>query len=247
MWRSGMTDEQGTKPIPKWQRFLGENLSSLIIPMPKCEKPTLTEYIEENSKLLSALGVFLGLSVFANNLVDKGIGANNLADKGMARLLSFLLFTLGVLIYFELMRNFRWFSWYARIAMFRDVLTLSMFAFIYVYVKMFYPFLLAYLYMAAGIMGLLIAYVIVQAAIRWIFRRSWFRGLNLRAREVLIPTFGGLSPSASLCSSISTTKTLSCRPRRYLVVAVRVYACCADGASLSGLRTTRPEGQRSRR
>ena len=178
-----MADEQGTKPIPKWQRFLRENLSSLIIPMPTGGKSTLTEYIEENSKLLCAAGLFLGLSVFANNL----------ADKEMGRLLSFLLFTLGVLVFVELMRNFRGFNWYGRIAMFRDVLTLSMFAFVYVYVKMYYPFLLVYLYMAAGMIGLLIAYVIVQAAIRWVFRRSWFRGLNQRAREEFIPTFGGMS------------------------------------------------------
>lgn len=178
-----MADEQGTKPIPKWQRFLRENLSSLIIPMPTGGKSTLTEYIEENSKLLSAAGLFLGLSVFANNL----------ADKEMGRLLSFLLFTLGVLVFVELMRNFRGFNWYGRIAMFRDVLTLSMFAFVYVYVKMYYPFLLVYLYMAAGMIGLLIAYVIVQSAIRWVFRRSWFRGLNQRAREEFIPTFGGMS------------------------------------------------------
>jgi hypothetical protein len=186
-----MADEQGTKPIPKWQRFLRENLSSLIIPMPTGGKSTLTEYIEENSKLLSAAGLFLGLSVFANNL----------ADKEMGRLLSFLLFTLGVLVFFELMRNFRGFNWYGRIAMFRDVLTLSMFAFVYVYVKMYYPFLLVYLYMAAGMIGLLIAYVIVQAAIRWVFRRSWFRGLDQRAREEFIPTFGGMSLIA-LCGFV---------------------------------------------
>jgi hypothetical protein len=191
LWRCGMADEQGTKPIPKWQRFLRENLSSLIIPMPTGGKSTLTEYIEENSKLLSAAGLFLGLSVFANNL----------ADKEMGRLLSFLLFTLGVLVFVELMRNFRGFNWYGRIAMFRDVLTLSMFAFVYVYVKMYYPFLLVYLYMAAGMIGLLIAYVIVQSAIRWVFRRSWFRGLNQRAREEFIPTFGGMSLIA-LCGFV---------------------------------------------
>lgn len=187
-------------PIPKWQRFLRENLSSLMIPMPTGGKTTLTQYIEENGKLLSALGVFLGLSVFANNLVDKGV-ANDVAYKDIARLLSFLLFTLGVLVFFELMRNFRGFDWYGRIAMFRDVLTLAMFAFVYVYVRMFYPFLLAYLYMAAGIVALLIAYVIAQAAIRWVFRKSWFRWLDQRAREEFIPTFGGMALIA-LCGFI---------------------------------------------
>ena len=68
----------------------------------------MTEYIDENSKLLSALGLFLGLSVFANNLPDKGI----------ARFLSFLLFTLGLLVFFELMRNFAAFDWYGRINQF---------------------------------------------------------------------------------------------------------------------------------
>ena len=178
-----MADEQVTQPKSKWQVFLRENLSSLIIPMPTGGKSTLTEYIDENGKLLSALGLFLGLSVFANNL----------ADKQMARLLSFLLFTLGVLVFFELMRNFRAFNWYGRIYWFREVLTLSMFVFIYIYVKTYYPFLLVYLFMAAGVIALLIAYVVVQATIRWVFRMSWFKGLNPRAREVLIPTFGGLS------------------------------------------------------
>jgi hypothetical protein len=188
-----MNDEQISHPIPKWQTFLRENLSSLMIPMPTGGKSTLTEYIEENGKLLSALGLFLGLSVFANNLVDKGVAASNLADKGIGRLLSFLLFTLGVLIFFELMRNFRAFSWYGKIFWFREILTLSMFVFIYVYVKMYYPFLLAYLFMAAGVVGLLIAYVLAQATLRWIFRRSWLRGLNQRAREEFIPKFGGMS------------------------------------------------------
>lgn len=178
-----MADEQITHPIPKWQKFLRENLSSLVIPMPTRGKSTLTEYIEENGKLLSALGLFLGLSVFANNL----------ADKAIARLLSFLLFTLGVLVFFELMRNFRGFNWHGKIFWFREVLTLSMFVFIYVYAKMYYPFLLASLFMAAGVIGLLIVYVLVQATLRWVFRRSWFRGLNQRAREEFIPTFGGMS------------------------------------------------------
>jgi hypothetical protein len=188
-----MGDEQVRQPIPKWQRLLLENLSSLMLPMPTGGKSTLTEYIEENSKLLSALGLFLGLSVFANNLVDKGVAANNVADKGIARLLSFLLFTLGVLIFFELMRNFRAFNWYGKIFWFREILTFSMFVFIYVYVKMYYPFLLAYLLMVAGVISLLIAYVLTQATLRWVFRKSWFRGLNQRAREEFIPTFGGMS------------------------------------------------------
>src|ERR1700751_5570354 len=105
-----MADEQVTTPPSKLQQFLGENLSSLALPrMPGGGKSTLTEYLDENGKLLSALGLFLGLSVFANNLADKEVG----------RLLSFLLFTLGLLIFLELMRNFRAFDFYGKIYWFR--------------------------------------------------------------------------------------------------------------------------------
>jgi hypothetical protein len=178
-----MTDDQMTRTKSKLGQFLGENLSPIAYPMPTGGKSTLTEYIDENSKLLSALGLFLGLSVFANNLPDKGI----------ARFLSFLLFTLGLLVFFELMRNFAAFNWYGRIFWFREVLTLSMLVFIYFYAKTYYPFLLAYVFMAAGVFGLVVVFVIFQATVRWVFRRSWFKSLNPRTREFFIPVFGGLS------------------------------------------------------
>jgi hypothetical protein len=169
---------------PKWLQLLRQNLSPLVISVPTGgSKSTLTEYIDENGKLLSALGLFLGLSVIANNL----------ADKEMARFLSFLLFTLGLLVFFELMRNFRDFDYYGKIFWFRVVLTLSMFAFIYMYVKTYYTFLLEYLSLAAALFGVLGAFVIFQALIRWVLRMSWFRSLNPRARDFFIPVFGAMS------------------------------------------------------
>src|SRR5205814_5698536 len=66
------TSEGPITPRSKWLQFLQQNLSPLAIPMPTGGKSTLTEYIDENGKLLSALGLFLGLSVFANNLAEKG-------------------------------------------------------------------------------------------------------------------------------------------------------------------------------
>jgi len=176
------SEEPITQPRSKWLQFLQQNLSPLVIPMPTGGKSTLTEYIDENGKLLSALGLFFGLSVVVNNL----------ADKGTAGFLSFLLFTLGMLVFFELMRNFREFDWHGGTSWFRSVLTLSMFVFIYIYVKTYYSFLLAYLSLAAGVLGVLIAFVIFQALIRWVFRMSWFRRLNPRAREFFIPVFGGM-------------------------------------------------------
>src|SRR5437667_4323908 len=156
------TSEGPITPRSKWLQFLQQNLSPLAIPMPTGGKSTLTEYIHENGKLLSALGLILGLSVFANNL----------AEKGTARFLSFLLFTLGVLVFFELMRNFREFDWHGKTYWFREVLTFSIFVFIYSYVKTYDSFLLAYFFGAAGVLSLLVAFVSFRALMRWVFRMS---------------------------------------------------------------------------
>ncbi len=172
------------KSPPKWRRFFQQNLSPLMNKgMPTGPKSTLSEFIEDNSKLISTLGVFLGLSVFANNL----------PDKGAARLLSFLLFTLGVLVFFELVRKFSEFDWYGRIQTFREVLTLAMFVFVYLYVKAYYPFLLAWFLMAAGMFAILVVFVLAQSFVRWVFKMPLFKGLGQRAREDLIPLFGGMS------------------------------------------------------
>jgi hypothetical protein len=98
-----------------------------------------------------------------------------------------------MLVFFELVRNFREFDWHGGTSWFRSVLTLSMFMFIYIYVKTYYAFLLEYLFLAASIIGVLVAFVILQATIRWVFKMAWFKSLNPRTREFFIPVFGAMS------------------------------------------------------
>jgi small-conductance mechanosensitive channel len=176
--------QEQAQPNSKWRQFIQKNLWSLAYEeMPRGGKSTLTEFIELNSKLISTLGVFLGLSVFANNL----------PDKGAAHFLSFLLFTLGVLVFFELSRNFRGFDYYGKIYWFREVLWLSMLVFVYIYAKMYFPFLATGFVWLVMLFAFLVTFMLVQALIRWAFRMPWFKGLNQRARDQFIPVFGGLS------------------------------------------------------
>lgn len=57
--------------------------------------------------------------------------------------------------------------------------------------KTYYPLLAAWFFMLATVFALLVVFVLVQALIRWVFRISWFKGVNQRAREEFIPCLGG--------------------------------------------------------
>ncbi len=59
-------------------------------------KPTLTRFIEDNHKLISTLAILAALSAFSNNLPEKGYG----------KILSFLFFTLSLLVCVEIELNF---------------------------------------------------------------------------------------------------------------------------------------------
>lgn len=62
----------------------------------KLKKPSLTDYIEENQKLISVLGVFAALSVFSLTFSIKAIGY----------VLSFVFLTLTVIVWIELWTKF---------------------------------------------------------------------------------------------------------------------------------------------
>ena len=162
--------------------MVGESLSVLVIPTPTGGKTTITEFIEGSSKLISVLGVFFALSVFANNLPDKATG----------RFLSFLLFTLAIMLFIELLRNFAEFDWHGKIFWFREVLTLSALVFVYIYAKTYYPFLLGFVGMMVMVLAFVIVFVLFQVVIRLVLKMSWFRKLNPRARSIFIPAFGAI-------------------------------------------------------
>jgi hypothetical protein len=58
--------------------------------------PTLTSFIEENHRLLTVLGVFTALTIFASNLPVKPLGG----------MISFLFMTLTIILWFELWARF---------------------------------------------------------------------------------------------------------------------------------------------
>ena len=60
------------------------------------DKPTLHSFIEENHKLITVLGVFTALTVFAANLTLKPMGL----------ILSFLFMTLTIILWLELLGRF---------------------------------------------------------------------------------------------------------------------------------------------
>jgi len=60
-------------------------------------------------------------------------------------------------------------------------------------VKTYYPLLAAWFFMLATVFALLVVFMLVQALIRWVFRISWFKGVNQRAIERSSPVFGGIS------------------------------------------------------
>lgn len=79
------------------------------------DKVTLAAFIDDNYKLLSALGVFVGLTLFASNLPLKSIGYS----------LSFLFVSATVLIMLELWERFPSKSGTTRLFWFENILFLS--------------------------------------------------------------------------------------------------------------------------
>jgi Ca2+/Na+ antiporter len=145
-------------------------------------QPTLTQYIENNHKLLSIFSILVTLSVLANNLPDKDLG----------RILSFCLFTLSLLIGIEIFVNFPPVD-RGRLSWFREIMTFSMLMFVYVWIVMYWQYLMVFLYMAVCAIILLPIFYLFKTAIRrTVSKISWLNNKNPRTREELIPVFGAM-------------------------------------------------------
>jgi len=80
-------------------------------------RPSLTQYIEENHKLITVLGVFTALTVFARSLPITTLGL----------FLSFLFMTLAVFVWLELFARFPSKAGGWRVTWFENILSLSVF------------------------------------------------------------------------------------------------------------------------
>jgi len=90
------------------------------VPKKPPDKPTLYSFIEENHNLITVLGVFTALAVFAANLTLKPVGL----------ILSFLFMTLTVILWLELLGRFpsKGAGW--RMDWFENILSFAVLAFL---------------------------------------------------------------------------------------------------------------------
>jgi len=84
----------------------------------KDKSPTLFDFIEENQRLITVLGVFTALTVFSSNLPLKPFGY----------VLSFMFMSLTVLLWLELWQKFPTKSGSWRLTVFENVLPFTVLA-----------------------------------------------------------------------------------------------------------------------
>lgn len=97
--------------------------------------PTLTEFIDDNHKLISVAAIFATLSILTLKLPDQTTG----------KFLSFLLFSLVLIICLEIQGNFPWVE-KGKFRLFQEVFFVTVVGFIYVWVTAYYAFLLTALF-----------------------------------------------------------------------------------------------------
>ena len=154
-----------------------ENNNERTIP-----KTPLTQFIDENSKLFSALRLFVALSVFARNLPEKEI----------SEFLSFLLLSLSFCVFIQIVDNLRWFDEFWTVRLFGNLLFISMMGFVYFWIKTYQLYLRVFMFMALMLFLCMFAFGLGGAGIRRILRLAWFKRINERAREQLIPMLGAM-------------------------------------------------------
>jgi len=93
----------------------------------KSPKVSLSDFIEANHKLLSALGIFTALSVFAMNLPNKACGY----------ILSFVFMWITILMWFELFGRFPAKGASERLGMFEGLISISILLVVVAWVMLF--------------------------------------------------------------------------------------------------------------
>jgi apolipoprotein N-acyltransferase len=145
-------------------------------------EPTLSQFIEDSHKLISALAILAGLSAFANNLPDKDVG----------KVLSFLLFALALLVETEIVLKCPMVR-RGRLYWFHEIFTLTMLLFGFAWVHMYYPYLLGLLFMVVGLLVIVLFFALCKEAIRrMVSKIPSLKNKSQRTREEFIPTFGAM-------------------------------------------------------
>src|ERR1035438_7575509 len=94
-------------------------------------QPTLTEFIKGNHQLISTLAILAALSAFSNSLPDKLMG----------KTLSFLFFTMSLIVYIEIEFNFPY-TTKSKLHWFRQLFELTALVFCMAWFQMYYRVLI---------------------------------------------------------------------------------------------------------
>lgn len=156
-------------------------------------KKTLTDFIDQNHKLLSTIGIFAALSVFINQLPGDLAKSDASLHSGL-RILSAILCLLATMAFIEVLKNAFSYpdeQWFVRL--FAELLFLVFVNFVIVWVKTFYFGVVIALAFVAGITCLLMSMTLAAIVIALLMKRtSFLKSYSQRTREQLIPTVGSL-------------------------------------------------------
>src|SRR5258708_1696721 len=158
------------------------------------DKPrkTLTDFIDQNQKLLSTIGIFTALSVFINQLPGD-LAKSDAELHVVLRLLSALLCVLAITAFIEVLKNSFTYPEQGLIRLFSTVLLLAFAMFVFVWVKTFLAGVVVVLIFFAGISFLVISMTLSAMLIETIMKRtSFLKSRSQRTRAFWIPLFGSL-------------------------------------------------------
>jgi hypothetical protein len=151
------------------------------------EPRTLRQFIENNHKLFSTVGVFAALSVVTFKLPEKLPG----------KLLAFFLFVMVLLICCEIYDDFQ-LEDKGRLYWFRELFGALILGYSLVWIAMFYPIVLVALIYLFLYLALLLAFAFLAMGIRKLLLTvPWFSHLSERKR-MSIPSFGALALIAAV-------------------------------------------------
>jgi hypothetical protein len=159
----------------------------------KNPRATLTDFVEENQKLLSSIVIFTALSVFANQLPGELIRSDaNL--KISVRMLSCLLCILATLAYFEVVRNSLRYPDHGIMKLFNSVLFLAFVAFVYIWARTFIFGIVSALLIIFVEMLFVFSLALFAFLIQTIMRHtSLLKSKSKQTRERFIPLFGAMA------------------------------------------------------
>jgi hypothetical protein len=159
----------------------------------KNPRATLTDFVEENQKLLSSIVIFTALSVFANQLPGELIRSDaNL--KISVRMLSCFLCILATLAYLEVVKNSLRYPDHGIMKWFNLVLFLAFVAFVYVWVRTFIfgivGALIIFFFTMLFVFSLALFAFLIQTIMK---HTSLLKSKSKQTRERFIPLFGAMA------------------------------------------------------